>query len=75
MDHDLRYDSEETQSDLPAVSTKPVPSTKPANKPTMEPDWQVWTQSVNHRLRVLEQAVERIADTVQVLILRMDDGK
>jgi hypothetical protein len=30
---------------------------------------------VNHRLRTLELAVERIADAVQVLILRLDDGK
>lgn len=71
MDHDLRHDPEETQHSLPAVSTKPAPATKSA----VDQDWLVWTQSVNHRLRVLEQAVERIADTVQVLILRMDDGK
>lgn len=74
MDHDLRHDQEdpeETQHALPAVRTKPVPSTRPAS----DPDWLAWTQSVNHRLHTLEQAVERIADHVQVLILRMDDGK
>ena len=65
MDHDLRYDSEETQHDLPAVTAKPG----------TEPDCTVWTQTVNHRLRVLEQAVERIADAVQAFILRLDDGK
>lgn len=64
MDHDLRHDPDETQHNLPAV--------KP---PAKEPDCTIWTQQVNQRLRVLEQAVERIADAVQVLILRLDDGK
>jgi len=70
MDHDLRYDADEdadtdvTHHDLPAV--------KP---PAKEPDCTVWTQTVNHRLRTLELAVDRIADHVQVLILRLDDGK
>jgi len=55
---------ERTQYDLPAV--------KPAAK---EPDCTVWTETVNHRLDRLERAVERLADTLQVLILRSDDGK
>ena len=67
MDHDLRYDANETQHDLPAVT---VPS-----KPTVAPDDATWMQAVDHRLRVLEAAVNRIADHVQVLILRLDDGK
>ena len=67
MDHDLRYDDDETQHNLPAVT---VPS-----KPTAAPDDTTWMQAVDHRLRVLEAAVDRIADHVQVLILRLDDGK
>lgn len=64
--HDLRHDPDETQHDLPAVD---------AGHHSHEPDWTAWTQQVNQRLRTLEQAVERIADAVQVLILRLDDGK
>ena len=66
MDHDLRYDSEETQHNLPAVD---------AGHHSYETDYTVWMEKVNQRLRALEQAVERIADAVQVLILRLDDGK
>ena len=65
--HDLRHDPDETQHDLPAVA---VPS-----KPAATPDYAAWIQAVDHRLRVLEAAVDRIADHVQVLILRLDDGK
>ena len=67
MDHDLRYDPEETQHNLPAVKLPAIPG--------QEQDHTTWVETVNHRLRVLEQAVERIADAVQVLILRLDDGK
>lgn len=67
MDHDLRHDPDETQHNLPAVD---VPT-----KPPAAPDDATWMQAVDHRLRTLEQAVERIADHVQVLILRLDDGK
>ncbi len=67
MDHDLRYDPEETQHNLPAVAAPTMPSTAP--------DDATWMQAVDHRLRVLEAAVNRIADHVQVLILRLDDGK
>ena len=67
MDHDLRYDPEETQHNLPAVD---VPA-----KPTPALDGATWMQEVDHRLRVLEQTVIRLADAVQVLILRLDDGK
>ncbi len=66
MDHDLRYDSEETQHNLPAVD---------AGHHSYETDYTVWTQQVNQRLTRLEQAVEHIADAVQVLMLRLDDGK
>mgnify|MGYP000863310690 FL=1 len=67
MDHDLRYDSEETQYNQPTVAA-PV-------KAEQEPDCTVWTATVDRRLDRLERAVERLADTLQVLILRMDDGK
>lgn len=66
MDHDLRHDPDETQHDLPAVA--------PA-KPAAASDYATWMQTVDHRLRVLEAALDRIADHVQVLILRLDDGK
>ncbi len=66
MDHDLRHDPDETQHNLPVVD---------AGHHSHEPDCTVWSQQVNQRLRVLEPAVERIADAVQVLILRLDDGK
>lgn len=67
MDHDLRHDPDETQHNLPVVA---VPT-----RLGQEQDYTVWTQTVNQRLRVLEQAVDRLADAVQVLILRLDDGK
>lgn len=67
MDHDLRYDSDKTQHNLPAVDA--------ASKPDTGPDCTVWTQAVDRRLRVLESTVNRLADVVQVLILRLDDGK
>ena len=67
MDHDLRFDPDETQHNLPAVAV--------AAEPTAAPDYAAWIQAVDHRLRVLEAAVDRIADHVQVLILRLDDGK
>jgi hypothetical protein len=67
MDHDLRHDPDETQHHLPAVA---VPA-----KPTAAPDDAAGMQAIDHRLRVLEAAVNRIADHVQVLILRLDDGK
>lgn len=66
MDHDLRYDPDETQHNLPAVD---------AGHRSYETDHTVWMEKVNQRLRTLEQAVERIADAVQVLILRLDDEK
>jgi len=65
MDHDLRFDAEEAQHNLPVVGSGPAKA----------PDCTVWTQQVNQRLTRLEQAVEHIADHVQVLILRLDDGK
>lgn len=67
MDHDLRYDPDETQHDLPAVAYP--------GKPTTAPDDAAGMQAIDHRLRVSEAAVNRIADHVQVLILRLDDGK
>ena len=67
MDHDLRYDCDETQHDLPAVAA-PV-------KAEQEPDCTVWTATVDRRLARLEAAVDRLANAVQVLILRLDDGK
>jgi len=65
MDHDLRYDPDETQHNLPVVGSGPAKA----------PDCTVWTQAVDRRLRVLESTVNRLADVVQVLILRLDDGK
>jgi hypothetical protein len=64
MDHDLRHDPDEAQDNLPVVRSR-----------LADPDCTVWTQTVNQRLTRLEQAMERIADAVQVLILRLDDGK
>ena len=67
MDHDLRHDPEETQHSLLAVKHPAIPG--------QEQDHTTWVETVDHRLRVLEAAVDRIADAVQVLILRLDDGK
>jgi hypothetical protein len=67
MDHDLRYDSDATQHNQPTVAA-PV-------KAEQEPDCTVWTATVDRRLARLEAAVDRLADAVQVLILRLDDGK
>jgi len=78
MDHDLRYDSDETQHNLPAVkatlsATALTDGASPGTHST--PDVTAWPEKVIQRLRVLELAVDRLANAVQVLILRMDDGK
>ena len=67
MDHDLRFDPDETQHNQPTVAA-PV-------KAEQEPDCTVWTATVDRRLARLEAAVDRLADAVQVVILRLDDGK
>jgi len=71
MDHDLRYDSEETQYVMPAVPAAAASATKPGE----EVDCTVWTKTVDRRIARLEAAVERLADALQALILRLDDGK
>jgi hypothetical protein len=80
--NDLRYDPndpedahaadsrEATQYDLPAVT--PTPAGAP---PAGKRDCTVWTAAVEQRLARLEKTAERLADTLQVLLLRLDDGK